>query len=149
APFLGGTFNDREGNAITFDFPPALEVHKDFSDLVDRRNQNKSNARSLTLTADGTLFEGSSWTWDGYLQFGHTENRQTLSGWRAARRWDMALDSVLEPQPDGSFVPVCAVNAQNAVAEGIVGEFAGAPIFGPVNYGDYVRAKWLEYITVP
>jgi hypothetical protein len=124
-------------------------MHKDFSDLVDRRNQNKSNSKSLTLTADGSLFEGGSWTWDGYLQFGRTENRQTLSGWRAARRWDMALDSVLEPQGDGTFEPVCAVNAQNAIEQGIIGEFAGAPIYGPVNYGEYVRSKWVEYITVP
>ena len=143
APYLGGTYNERddETDAGTFDFPAVLEIHKDFSNLVDRRNLNKSEAMSLALGATGDLFEGGSWTWDAYAQFGQTENRQTLSGWRAARRWDMALDSVIEP--DTGEV-VCSIDSETATSTQPID---GIPTV--VNHGDFTRNKWEDYIRIP
>lgn len=124
APYLGGTYNERDVDEDFFDFPAGIEFSKDFSGQVDRRNLNQSEATSLSLTATGALFEGGSWTWDAYAQLGHTENRQTLSGWRAARRWDMALDSVI----DDDMQVKCSIAADNQV-------------------GIDTRDKWTNYIT--
>jgi outer membrane receptor protein involved in Fe transport len=147
APFLGGSFQPRADDITSprYDFPGGLEFSKDYSEQVDRVNTNDSNAMALTLTANGTLFDGGSWTWDAYAQFGHTENRQTLSGWRAARRWDMALDSVLEDTDNDGVgdTPVCGIDAQNAYFtilddDGVMRE---------VNYGDDLREKWASYLN--
>jgi len=147
APFLGGSFQPRDDdvNAPRYDFPGGLEFSKDFSTQVDRRNLNESNATSLTLSANGTLFEGGSWTWDAYAQFGQTENRQTLSGWRAARRWDMAIDSVLD-DTDGDGIgdtPVCGVDAQNAQITLLDMDNT----LQTVDYGPYQVNAWLAYLT--
>ena len=170
APFFGDSLlvpdvpddNNEEGQIpLRFDFAPGVEIHKDFSTQVDRRNINDTDATSITLSANGTLFEGGSWTWDSYAQIGGTERRQTLSGWRAARRWDMAIDSVIDgwdtdgdgqvdvlptdPMPVGAEpVIVCSVDAQNAVFLRNGGNVNNPADF--VNWGGFMRDRWHAYL---
>src|SRR5690606_4061594 len=90
-----------------------------------------------------------------------TENNQSLSGWRAGRRFDLALDSVIDGYdtngdglvdtqdpnaPGASPVVVCSVFAQNAMAFDNTG--TNDTPGNLVNWGDFIRLRWKDYLAL-
>ena len=65
---------------------------------------------TLTVTANGDLFEGGTWTWETYGQLGLSDRNQFVRNWRSDNRLQMALDSVVDPMT-GEIV--CRINSSD------------------------------------
>jgi iron complex outermembrane receptor protein len=115
-------------------------LYKDFSAQTEQINNTDTDVTRLTLGADGSLFEGGSWTWEAYLSWGQTDTTTTISDWQALLRRNMAYDPVLDPSGE----PVCRVlySDDGSPAYGI-----DDPNYDPNDTGDVNRQRWLEYFA--
>ncbi len=94
---------------------PGTILRKNWRDQVsDARAESETDTARIVLSANGGLFGGRNWTYDAYLQFGQTDRYQAQVKNRSNRRFQMAMDSILDPVTGD---PVCRVNASGAVGE--------------------------------
>jgi hypothetical protein len=113
-PTAGGStvYDPNADEFIVFDFPRngGTYIHKDFSPFIDRTNFNDTETLNFTLGANGSLFEGGSWTWDAYMNYGKTEREAFIQDWQSDNRLEMALFSVWDDQHGA----VCATDERLA-----------------------------------
>ncbi len=86
-------------------------VSKDFSTQVATANDTRTELGRVAIGFAGAFGE-SSWTWDGYYQYGKSETLQAVYEARHSERFNMALDSV----DDGTGNPVCRVTRDGFAA---------------------------------
>jgi iron complex outermembrane recepter protein len=85
--------------------------NKDWTSQLDSRSIFTTDVNRAAIGFDGT-FGDSSWTWEGYYQWGNTNRRQEVLDNRHLNAYLMAIDSVL----DGSGNPVCRVTRDGFAA---------------------------------
>jgi len=158
-PFFGGSFlDDREDGR--FDFRTGTVMTKDMSEHLRREQNNKTDVFSMTLNANGDLFDGGSWTWDTYYTYGKSESDIAINNWRSDNRMQMAIDSVFDPI---TGEVVCRINATdpnqrefewwkeivdiNGVETGVY-EDINAVANATMDGGSDIRDKWLSFYSV-
>lgn len=129
---------------------------KDFSTQVDTANDTRTTLGRVAVGLSGAFGE-SSWTWDGYYQYGKSETLQAVYESRHSERFNMALDAV----DDGAGNPVCrvtrdgfaavygptsTVDARLAIGCVPIDVFGTQP-FAPAAY-DYTHGRVLEHTDV-
>jgi outer membrane receptor protein involved in Fe transport len=131
-------------------------LSKDFSTQVHTANDTQTKLGRLAVGLAGS-FGDSSWTWDGYYQYGKSETLQAVFEARHSERFNMALDAV----DDGAGNPVCRVTRDGfaavygaastvdpRLAIGCVPiDVFGAQPFSPAAY-DYTHGRVLENTEV-
>jgi iron complex outermembrane recepter protein len=152
-PFMGGSFmDDREEGR--FDFGPGTPIIKDFSDHLDRQNNNTTDVRNFTLSATGDL--GRNWNWEAYWNYGKSERENYLTDFRSNNRMMMALDAVIDPLTGQA---VCRVHSSdrsydkwvydpdiNDGAGGIV-NVARDPAYAD-EYAQDIVDKWITFYEI-
>ncbi|HEX6993783.1 MAG TPA: TonB-dependent receptor plug domain-containing protein [Gammaproteobacteria bacterium] len=101
-------------NGQVFLASPGTEVHKDWTDQLDRRVKTETEMLRFVIGANGGMFGSDRWTWDTYFQYGETDRYQLLQNNQTRFRYDMAEDAYFDPV-QGQIV--CRVNALDAVGE--------------------------------
>jgi iron complex outermembrane recepter protein len=152
-PFMGGSFSDDRVEGA-FDFGPGTPIVKDFSDHLNRENNNTTDVRNFTLNASGTLFE--NWRWDTYWNYGKSERENYLKDFRSNNRMMMALDAVVDPltgeivcrvhSSDRSFDKWVYDTNANDGAGGIV-NVARDPAYAD-EFSQDIRDKWITFYEV-
>jgi outer membrane receptor protein involved in Fe transport len=94
-------------------------LNKDWTSQLDSRSTFTTDVKRLAIGFDGS-FGGSSWTWEGYYQYGKTNREQLVQDNRHLNAYLMAVDSVL----DASGNPVCRVTRA-----GFAAAAAASPIY--------------------
>ncbi len=131
-------------------------ISKDFSTQVHAVNDTRTALRRVAVGLTGQFSE-SSWSWDGYYQYGKSETLQAVYESRHSERFNMALDAV----DDGSGVPVCRVTrdgfeavygADSTVDPRLAIGCAPIDIFGLQPFQaaayDYTHGRILEHTDV-
>jgi outer membrane receptor protein involved in Fe transport len=102
-------------------------IDKHFAAETDQRNESTTEVARWALGANGSLFEGGTWTWDTYLSLGRADTRTEVHDWPSLNRRNMAFDSVL----DQNGQPICRVLYDDPN--------------DPNDVGDRIRDRWLAY----
>ena len=139
APFIGTSFvgfNTGPGPTV-YDFPRngGTFVHKDLSPFIDRTNTSDTETTNFSVSVTGDLFEGSSWTWDAYLNYGETERSAIITDWQSEHRLEMSLFSIY----DDELGPVCATDPR------LESQATSTDIYDAA-FAAVVKAKWDEYL---
>jgi iron complex outermembrane receptor protein len=79
-------------------FTPGTTMAKDWSDQVDQNVLTDTKVTRAVLGMSGT-FGASTWSWEGYYQYGKTERDQIGSGYRTNWRYTLATDAVIDDRP--------------------------------------------------
>ena len=90
-------------------------LNKDWTAQTDPHSVFTTDVKRLAIGFDGA-FGDSSWTWEGYYQYGKTNREQLVADNRHLYSYLMAVDSVL----DGSGNPVCRVTRDGFAAAAAV-----------------------------
>ena len=104
-PGLQGAVDPTFGAALNKDWTSQLDSHSTFTTEVKR----------LVVGFDGG-FGDTSWTWEGYYQYGKTNREQFVADNRHLNAYLMAIDSVL----DANGNPVCRVTRDGFAAAAAV-----------------------------
>jgi len=112
---LVNALNARIGNAPFANFPnefcfTGTVITKDWSGQNDQTVTTDTKVTRGVLGLEGT-FGSSSWSWEGYYQYGKTVRDQIGSGYRTNWRYTLASDAVIDNRPGSSTFgqPVCRV----------------------------------------
>src|SRR5262249_27392263 len=97
---LQGALGARVGNAPFSTFPNQLcftgtIFTKDWSAQDDQTVTTDTKVTRAVLGLDGN-FGSSSWSWEGYYQYGKTTRDQIGHGYRANWRYTLATDAVID-----------------------------------------------------
>ena len=97
---LVNALNARVGNAPFATFPnefcfTGTIITKDWSAQNDQTVTTDTKVTRAVIGLDGT-FGGSSWSWEGYYQYGKTTRDQIGHGYRANWRYTLASDAVVD-----------------------------------------------------
>ncbi len=114
--FAGATFGE-QARGVT--------LRKDWSDQLEGFSESETDTLRGVVSLSGGLFGGRNWTYDASLTWGRTDRYQAQINNRTNRRYQMALDSVID---SGTGNAVCRINESGAL-------------------GDANRAAWLAYFT--
>jgi iron complex outermembrane recepter protein len=152
-PFMGGsTRADRDEGM--FDFGPGTLLVKDFSDHLDRQNNNTTDVTNFTLSATGDL--GRNWNWEAYWNYGKSERENSLQDQRSNNRMMMALDSVIDPMTGEA---VCRIHSSDRSydkyvwdaeangGEGAIVNVARDPAYAD-EYAQDIRDKWITFYSL-
>lgn len=138
SPWLGRPISSGPGGIPSyFDFPRngGTFVHKDLSPFIDRTNTAETETTNFTLSLDGALFEGGSWAWETYFNYGETDREAVITDWRSENRLDMSLFSVY----DDELGPVCAVDPR------LEAQATSTDVYDQA-FAALVREKWNEFL---
>ncbi len=86
-------------------------LNKDWTSQLDSHSVFTTDVGRAAIGFDGT-FGDSSWTWEGYYQYGNTDRRQEVLDNRHLNAYLMAVDSVLDTNGN----PVCRVTRDGFAA---------------------------------
>jgi iron complex outermembrane recepter protein len=86
------------------------DLNKDWFGQIPSQADTTTVVKRVSAGFDGK-FGDSSWTWDGYGEYGLTEREQLVLGNRHAAQYEMAMDSVLV-----NGTPECRVTAAGGIA---------------------------------
>jgi iron complex outermembrane recepter protein len=75
-------------------FAPAF-FNKDWTSQLNAHSQFNTEVKRFAAGLDGK-FGDSSWTWDGYVQYGRTDRSQLVDDNRHLNAYDLAIDSVID-----------------------------------------------------
>jgi iron complex outermembrane receptor protein len=89
----------------------SCELSKNFSKQVFQANDTRTQLDRVAVGLAGAIGD-SSWTWDGYHQYGKSETLQAVYESRHSERFKMAVDAV----DDGTGNPVCRVTRDGFAA---------------------------------
>jgi outer membrane receptor protein involved in Fe transport len=88
--------------------------NKDWTSQINSHSATTTDVRRGAIGLDGK-FGASTWTWDGYLQYGKTQREQIVFDNRHLNAYNLAIDSVVV-----NGVARCRIsNAAEAVAAGV------------------------------
>jgi outer membrane receptor protein involved in Fe transport len=88
--------------------------NKDWTSQINSHSATTTDVRRGAIGLDGK-FGASTWTWDGYLQYGKTEREQIVFDNRHLNAYNLAIDSVIV-----NGVARCRIsNAAEATAAGV------------------------------
>ncbi len=93
---------------------PGVVLRKDWSDQLEGFSESETDTLRAVVSAQGGLFGGRNWTYDTSLTYGRTDRYQAQINNRTNRRYQMALDSVID---SNTGLPVCRVNESGALGE--------------------------------
>ncbi len=85
-----------------FSFP--VQLNKDWASQLDTRSSFNTKVRRISAGLDGKFGE-SSWTWDGYLQYGKSVRSQNVADNRHLNAYDFAADAVFSDQAQFASLP--------------------------------------------
>jgi iron complex outermembrane recepter protein len=88
-------------NQICGLFGAGTVLTKDWSDQNDQTVLTDTKVTRGVVGLNGS-FGTSSWTWEGYYQYGKTERDQIGSGYRTNWRYDLAIDAVIDNRAGSS-----------------------------------------------
>jgi outer membrane receptor protein involved in Fe transport len=94
------------GGPAAAGFAPAF-FNKDWTSQVDSQSTFETEVKRAAIGLDGK-FGDSSWTWDGYYQYGKTDRSQLVADNRHLNAYNFAIDAVAGP----GGVPECRVTQQ-------------------------------------
>ncbi len=100
---LINALNARMGNAPFANFPNEFcfggtVITKDWSAQNDQTVTTDTKVTRAVVGLEGS-FGASSWTWEGYYQYGKTTRDQIGHGYRANWRYTLASDAVIDDRP--------------------------------------------------
>lgn len=84
-------------------------ISKDFTPETNQTVSTDTEVQRWAAGLSGSLFD--DWTWDFYVQYGTAERKQIGADYRTNHRFNMALDSVIDPD---TGQPVCRVTLNPA-----------------------------------
>lgn len=90
-------------------------LNKDWTSQLDSHSTFTTDVKRAALGFNGQ-FGDSSWTWEGYYQYGKTNREQLVADNRHLNAYLMAVDSVLDSNGD----PVCRVTRDGFAAAAAV-----------------------------
>lgn len=97
--------------------------NKDWTSQINSYSRFTTEVSRFAIGLDGR-FGDSSWTWDGYYQFGQTDRTQFVNDNRHLNAYNFAIDAVAGP----GGTPICRVTQQIATGD------PGAPAPGSALY---------------
>jgi iron complex outermembrane receptor protein len=98
-------------------------LNKDWTSQLDSHSTFTTEVKRAAIGFDGA-FGDSSWTWEGYYQYGNTDREQLVADNRHLNAYLMAIDSVL----DANGNPVCRVTR-----DGFAAAAAATPAYAFAN----------------
>ncbi len=112
---------------------PGTTLRKDWSNQLEGFSESETDTLRAVVSAQGGLFGGRNWTWDTSLTYGRTDRYQAQINNRTNRRYQMALDSVID---ENTGDVVCRANET-----GMVGDINRAAWEGffATQYGDQAQ----------
>ncbi|MGC1457580.1 MAG: TonB-dependent receptor [Steroidobacteraceae bacterium] len=111
--------------------------NKDWTQQTDPLSDQTATVRRVTAGFDGKFGE-SSWTWDGYGEYGLTEREQLVQNTQHAISYEMALDSVL----GANGQPECRVTAAGGGLAGLAAiNNPASPYYNPLAAATYGNAN--------
>ena len=113
--------------------------NKDWTVQTDPLSDQITTVKRVTAGFDGK-FGASTWTWDGYGEYGLTEREQIVQNTQHAISYEMALDSVIGPNGQ----PECRVTAAGGGLAGLTAiTTPGNPYYNPLAAATYGNANTL------
>jgi iron complex outermembrane receptor protein len=82
-----------------------VQLNKDWTSQVDSHSVFDTKVQRFSAGLDGQFGE-SSWTWDGYVQYGKSERTQTVYDNRHLNAYDFAADAVFSDQAQYAGLPL-------------------------------------------
>lgn len=127
--------------------------NKNYSDEVDTYNETTTDLTRFSLGLSGR-FGDTTWTWDGYYQYGESDRSQLVNGNIQLERFGFALDAVA----DANGNPVCRI-IRDGIPPGFVKDERLVTGCTPINVlgvgkldaaggQDYAWGRLLELTTV-
>jgi iron complex outermembrane recepter protein len=113
----------------------AASLTKDWSSQVDSFSEFNTDVKRFSIGLDGR-FGDSSWTWDGYYQYGETERSQLVNDNKHSDANAFAIDAVFDNRD--AALPINARRIECRVTQNIRNNSPGAP---PVGSTQYNRAQ--------
>jgi iron complex outermembrane recepter protein len=106
--------------------PVVATINKDWTSQVDSRTVFTTEVKRAAIALDGH-FGDSSWTWEGYYQFGETDRQQLVADNRHLNAYNMAVDAVVDNRAGSSTFgqPVCRVTRDGFAAAAAANPFGG------------------------
>jgi iron complex outermembrane receptor protein len=93
--------------------PTGATLNKYWDDQVNSLTTTNTTVKRAVIDFNGQ-FGSSSWTWDGYYEYGHTYRTQLVQDNLHLQEMQLALDSVIGP----NGVPVCRSTVTGTVPRG-------------------------------
>ncbi len=121
--FFGSTFGETTRG---------VTLRKDWTGLVEGFSESETDTLRGVVSVSGGLFGGRNWMYDASVSWGQTDRYQAQLNNRTNRRYQMALDSVI----DDTGSAVCRVNAQGQLGDD--NRAAWEAYFGE-QYGDQAQ----------
>jgi len=102
-------------------------MRKAWDPQIERWTTNESDTLSLTASIKGRF--GSSWKWDAYYQYGHTESKSMAKNIATNLRLNMAMDAVIDDRPESPTFgkPICRILRDGPP----VLDYEGLPVSNP------------------
>jgi outer membrane receptor protein involved in Fe transport len=104
--------------------PFPVQLNKDWTLQTNSHSAFETKVQRVSAGLDGR-FGASSWTWDGYLQYGKSERTQLVDDNRHLNAYDFAADPVFDDRD--AALPINQRRIECAVTQGLRN---GAPLAG-------------------
>jgi outer membrane receptor protein involved in Fe transport len=96
---------------VIFGLPATTAMmNKDWTSQLNTHSAFDTKVKRFAAGLDGTFGE-SSWTWDGYVQYGRTDRSQLVNDNRHLNAYNLAVDSVIDDRVGSATIgqPICRV----------------------------------------
>ncbi|MEY4762929.1 MAG: hypothetical protein RLZZ200_2785 [Pseudomonadota bacterium] len=98
--------------------------NKDWTSQINSHSAFETEVKRIAVGLDGK-FGDSSWTWDAYFQYGHTDRSQLVNDNRHLNAYNYAVDSVIDSRAGSSTFgqPICRatlLGSTDPIAQGCV-----------------------------
>lgn len=106
-------------------FPGGFAFYnKDWTSQIDSHSDFNTEVKRIAAGLDGR-FAGTSWTWDGYFQYGETQRSQLVADNRHLNAYNYAVDSVIDTRAGSATLgqPICRatlLGSTDPIAKGCV-----------------------------
>jgi iron complex outermembrane receptor protein len=84
--------------------PFPVQLNKDWAGQLDTHSAFDTKVKRVSVGLDGR-FGQSTWTWDGYLQYGESARTQLVADNRHLNAYDFATDAVFSDQAQYASLP--------------------------------------------
>jgi outer membrane receptor protein involved in Fe transport len=112
-------------------FVIGASLTKDWSGQVDSFSEFNTDVKRFSIGLDGR-FGDSSWTWDGYYQYGETERSQLVNDNKHSDANAFAIDAVFDDRD--AALPINARRIECRVTQSIRNNSPTAPPAGSLQY---------------